>query len=297
MTMSNNIPQQNNNKDPHALNDIPFPFTVCCWNACSLLAHAPSVQLFLLETRPCILIIIEPMVNSPDRIPSFPQYSTVYVPHTNNHPNGGLVIYFHTSIMYQQHTTTLPVIAAHTATTIALFHISSKTLPRPFLLMPVYISSQMLSHHWHDLTQLFSGTPRKFTPARDMPTLIIGDMNARDPMWDNQHSASHSNAAGHRLSNFLSHDNDWHLLNLRMHNIKPTYFPRTPGHEPSVIDLAIANDFNIVESLMCYIITYCYPIMHPSLQHSLRTYLQTYLYHRDIFGTRQNKIYHGMYFD
>ena len=226
----------------------PYPFTICSWNACSLLARAPSIQLFLHEHHPSILIIIEPMINSPDQIPSFPYYSKVYIPHLNRHKNGGLVIYFHISITYHQNKRSVPRIASNTATSIAIFHISSSNLPRPFILVPIYISSHTTSHDWHDIIQFFNTVPTTFSPGKELPTLIIGDMNARDPMWDNQYTPSHRNTPGQQLAHFLSQDNDWHLLNLMMPTLTPTHYPRIPGHEPSVIDLALANDFNLIES-------------------------------------------------
>ena len=226
----------------------PYPFTICSWNACSLLARAPSIQLFLHEHHPSILIIIEPMINSPDQIPSFPYYSKVYIPHLNRHKNGGLVIYFHASITYHQNKRSVPRIATNTATSIAIFHISSSNLPRPFILVPIYISSHTTSHDWHDIIKFFNTVPTTFSPGKEMPTLIIGDMNARDPMWDNQYTPSHRNTPGQQLAHFLSQDNDWHLLNLMMPTLTPTHYPRIPGHEPSVIDLALANDFNLIES-------------------------------------------------
>ena len=107
----------------------PYPFTICSWNACSLLARAPSIQLFLHQHHPSIFIIIEPMINSPDQIPSFPYYSKVYIPHPNGHKHGGLVIYFHSSITYHQNKRSISHIATNTATSIAIFHISSSLSP------------------------------------------------------------------------------------------------------------------------------------------------------------------------
>ena len=49
-------------------------------------------------------------------------------------------------------------------------------------------------------------------------------------------------------NNHTPQNNDSHLLNLRMPNIKPTYFPRAPDHEQSVINLALCNDFKLVKS-------------------------------------------------
>jgi len=98
------------------------------------------------------------------------------------------------------------------------------------------------------MLQFFTTAPSLFSPGHDMPTLIMGDMNARDPMWDNNYTPHHSNSSGTRLNSFLSQDNDWHLLNLKMASIKPTFFPRNPNHEPSVIDLGICNDFNLVQT-------------------------------------------------
>ena len=166
---------------PPLSSSIPSPFTVCSWNACSLLARAPSVQLFLLQHRPSVLIIIEPMVTDITRIPSFPYYSSVYIPHHNNHTHGGLVLYFHSSVTYQQHTASPPVFTHVTASTTAIFHICSPILPRPFILVPLYISCHATSNDWHDMMRFFSSAPSSFTPHQDKPTLIMGDMNARHP--------------------------------------------------------------------------------------------------------------------
>ena len=210
--------------------------------------RGPSVQLFLTQQRPSILVIIEPMIHDISQIPTVPYYHPVYVPHPNQHSHGGLVIYFHTSITYQQHTSVALRFALHTSTTAAVFHIASPALPRPFLLVPLYVSCHATSSDWQDILHFFVTIPSLFSPHRDMPTLIIGDLNARDPMWDNYYAPHHSNSIGTRLNSFLSHDNDWHLLNLMMNNIKPTFFPRDPNHEPSVIDLGISNDFNLVQA-------------------------------------------------
>ena len=227
---------------------IPSPFSVCSWNACSLLARAPSVQLFLLQHRPSILIIIEPMITDASRIPSFPYYSAVHIPHPSHHTHGGLVLYMHSSITYQQHTTAPPSFTHHTASTTAIFHISSPILPRPFILVPLYASCHTSAEDWHDMMRFFSAAPSSFTPHHDKPTLIIGDMNARHPTWDNTHDASHINSSGTRLHAFLSQDTDWHLLNIMQPHIQHTHFPRTPHAKPSVIDLALSNDYNLVSS-------------------------------------------------
>ena len=167
---------------------IPHPFTVYSWNACSLLARAPSVQLFLLHQHPSILIIIEPMITSQDQIPKVPNYQAVHIPHHSQHSHGGLVIYFHTSITHQLHTAPTPTFTHYTATSTCIFHVASPILPRPFLLVPIYISCHATASDWNDIVDFFSTVPSIFTPGRDMPTLIIGDMNARDPMWDSNYT-------------------------------------------------------------------------------------------------------------
>ena len=166
--------------DPSVPGSLPYPFTIYSWNACSLLARAPSIQLFLTQHQPSILIIIEPMIHDTTHIPTVPYYQPVYVPHPNQHSHGGLVLYFHTSITYQQHTRRDPCFTRNTSTTTSVFHIASPVLPRPFLLVPLYISCHATSSDWHDMLHFFTTAPSLFSPGHDMPTLIIGDMNARD---------------------------------------------------------------------------------------------------------------------
>ena len=228
---------------------IPSPFTVYSWNACSLLARAPSIQLFLTQQCPSILIIIEPRIPDNTNIPAVPFYHPVYIPHANQHSHGGLVIYFHTSIIYQQyiHTTPLPSCTHDTATTTCVFHIASPALPRPFVLVPLYMSCHCTPTDWAAMLRFVSAAPSLFSPGRDMPTLVMGDLNARDPMWDNDYTPRHGNSSGACLNRFLSQLNDWHLLNLMAPSLQPTYFPRDPTHQPSVIDLALCNDFNLVD--------------------------------------------------
>ena len=133
---------------------IPSPFTVYSWNACSLLARAPSIQLFLTQQRPSILIIIEPRIPDNTNIPTVPFYQPVYIPHANQHSHGGLVIYFHTSIIYQQyiHTTPLPSCTHDTATTTCVL-----TAGNPFLLVK--------------LARSFSGWV--MSPSLMMPTVTV----------------------------------------------------------------------------------------------------------------------------
>jgi len=231
----------------HVSGSPPHPFTVCSWNAHSLLLRAPSVQLFLDQQHPSILIIIEPLIHDITQIPTVPFYQPVFVPHPNQHSYGGLVIYFHTSITYQQHQAQPLRFPYDNATTIATFHIASPALPRPFVFVPLYMSCHATSSEWHDMLSFFSSVPSLFTPGHDMPTLVMGDLNARDPMWDNNYTPHHNNSSGSRLNSFLSQDNDWHLLNFMMPSLKPTFFPRDGNHEPSTIDLGLCNDFNLVE--------------------------------------------------
>ena len=191
--------------NPSAPGSLPYPFTIYSWNAFSLLARAPSIQLFLTQHQPSILIIIEPMIHDATHIPTVPYYQPVHVPHPTKHSHGGLVIYFHASITYQQqHIMGAEQFTHNTATSTSVFHVTSPVLPRPFLLVPLYISCQATSNDWHDMLHFFSTLPSLFSPGHDMPTLIIGDMNARDPMWDNNFTPHHSNSSGTRLNSFLS---------------------------------------------------------------------------------------------
>jgi hypothetical protein len=95
-------------------------------------------------------------------------------------------------------------------------------------------------------TSFLQLAPRTFT--HDLPVLVMGDMNAHDCLWDLSLRVSDSDIGGRHLSSFLSQPNDWHLLNIQSSVSVPTHYPNRPGARPSVLDLAICNDFNLVES-------------------------------------------------
>ena len=110
---------------------MPTSFTVTCWNARGLLACTSDITLYLYQHRPAILIIVEPLVlqRSHADIPSFNNYSIVSVKHPFKHPHGGLVLFIHRCITYQQYAISIPSFDHITASTTALFHISSHMLP------------------------------------------------------------------------------------------------------------------------------------------------------------------------
>ena len=79
---------------------------------------------------------------------------------------------------------------------------------------------------------------------------MMGDMNAHDSLWDLSVRVSDSDIGGRHLSSFLSQPDDWHLLNNNIQSSVsiPTHYPNRPGARPSVLDLAISNDYNLVQS-------------------------------------------------
>jgi hypothetical protein len=223
-------------------------FSIVCWNACGLLTRSSDIILYLHDHQPAILIIIEPLVTHLSH-PAFPKhydYNVVSIKHAYGHRNGGLIVYMHRSITYQQHTA--PRFSPTSATTAALFHIASPMLPRPFILIPVYMSCDAARDEWITFTSFLQGAPTFFASAHDMPVLVMGDMNAHDPLWDMSLGVADSDAAGKHLGDFLSQPDDWHILNLRLPVCVPTHHPSRPGARPSVIDLALCNDYNLVDS-------------------------------------------------
>ena len=154
----------------------------------------------------------------------------------------------HKSITYNQHNAGIPYFTPTTATTVALFHIASPILPRPFILIPTYISCDATIQDWRSLTSFLQRAPRSFT--HDMPVLVMGDMNAHSALWDSNVRASESNIGGSQLNNFLCEPDGWHLLNSSIQSSVsiPTHYPNRPGSRPSVLDLAISNDYNLVDS-------------------------------------------------
>ena len=231
---------------------IPSSFTIVSWNASSLLSRGPAIQLYLHHHRPSILAIIEARVQQTNDIPQHASYNTVHIQHPHQHPHGGLVIYMHKSITCQQHRVTSCTFDSSTASTTAFLHVSSPQLAHPFLLIPAYMSCSASARDWRTLTRFIQRAPTHINPRHTMPTIVIGDLNARDPMWDMTHSQQHSNSAGASLSTFLTSDtaDDWHLLNITHQPAgpKPTRFSSVPGVEPSVLDLALCNDPNLVIS-------------------------------------------------
>ena len=226
----------------------PSSFIITSWNASSLLSRGPAVQLYLHHYRPSILIIIEPRIQQTHDIQQHASYTSVHVQHT--HAHGGFVVYIHRSIVYQQRHITTCTFDPTTASTIALFHISSPQLAHPFLLIPVYMSCSASTTDWNTFTRFIQHAPTLINPHHSMSTIIVGDLNAKDPSWDLQHDEQHNNSGGRSLSNFLALDtsDDWHLLNITHQpgGPKPTHFSSIPGTEPSVIDLALCNDLNLI---------------------------------------------------
>jgi hypothetical protein len=108
------------------------------------------------------------------------------------------------------------------------------------------MSCDATQHDWDILTSYIQRAPRTFT--HDLPVLVMGDMNAHDSLWDLSLRESDSDIGGRHLSSFLSEPDDWHLLNTLAPESTPTHYPNRPGARPSVLDLAISNDFNLIES-------------------------------------------------
>ena len=236
-------------RDVRASYPLPW-FSVVCWNSCGLLTRSADIILYLHQQQPSIFIIIEPLVThiSQQGFPKHHSYNTVSIKHPHDHRNGGFIIYMHKSITYNQHNAQVPHFTSTTATTTALFHIASPSLPRPFILIPVYMSCNASQRDWDSFTSFLRLAPTTFT--HELPVLVMGDMNAHDSLWDLSIRVSDSDIGGRHLSSFLSHPDDWHLLNSNIQSSVsiPTHYPNRPGARPSVLDLAICNDYNLVES-------------------------------------------------
>ena len=235
------------------IDTTPSPsFTITCWNANSLLARSTAVHLYLHHYRPSIFIITEPRTQRhKQKIPQHPSYTSIETQHKHEH--GGFVIYIHKSITYQQqHITTCAFDTTpntSTSSSIALFQISSHQLPRPFLLIPIYMSGHASSTDWHQFTQFIQNAPTHNT-RRTMSVIVAGDLNAKDPSWHMQHADNHINTNGSYLSSFLSQHttDDWQLLNIthQQGGLQPTHFSATLNTQPSVIDLALCNNINLI---------------------------------------------------
>ena len=166
------------------------------------------------------------------------------VKHPFEQHHGGFVVYLHNSITYSQHIA--PHFTSSTSSTAAMFHISSPILPKPFILVSLYMSGKAPIHDWDKLIHFFTCAPFTYTDD-GMPVLVMGDMNAHDPMWDDSYPPSYSEPGGSKLAAFLSQDNDWHLLNFRMSQLVPTRISSAPNQRNTVIDLAMCNQFNFVQ--------------------------------------------------
>lgn len=164
----------------------PPAFVITSWNASSLLPRGPAVQLYLHHYRPSILIVIEPRIQQTHDIHQHASYTAVHVQHT--HPHGGFVIYMHRSITYQQRPITSCKFDSSTASTNATFHISSPQLARQFLLIPTYMSCSTTRTDWNEFTSFIHREPTLINPHHEMSTIIIGDLNAKDPSWDMTHA-------------------------------------------------------------------------------------------------------------
>jgi hypothetical protein len=226
---------------------IPNPFTVVCWNACSLLARAPAVQLYLHEYHPSILIILEPHIHDTNRIPLFPHYNVTHQPHPRGHATGGIVMYIHTSITAALYNVIPHAFTHDTSSFILAYQISSPVLNRPFLLMPVYMSSHATAADWINVKCAVDTARTGLTEAMDIPFLLIGDMNARHPSWDPScgHDINTSNTNGRHLHDTITGDHDWHLLNNDLSVPTPTHHHTSPPFTATIIDLAITNNIGL----------------------------------------------------
>ena len=177
----------------------------------------------------------------------------MHIQHTHQHTHGGLVLYIHRSITCQQQHNISCTFDPTTSSTIALLHVSSPQLKQPFLFIPSYMACTATVADWHTYTQFLRRAPYHITPRRAMPTIVIGDLNAKDPSWDIHHQQQQPNTGGRSLSSFLTSraGDDWHLLNIthQAGGPVPTRTSIVPNVQPSVIDLALCNDPNTVTSL------------------------------------------------
>ena len=76
-----------------------------------------------------------------------------------------------------------------------------------------------------------------------IPYLLIGDMNARHPLWDPW--CQHPNTGGNRINSILLTQHDWHLLNNHLQTPTPTHYAKAPPYSTSIIDLALTNNINL----------------------------------------------------
>lgn len=229
---------------------IPNPFTIVCWNACSLLARAPAIQLYLQQQRPSILIILEPRISSTNQIPHFPFYTIMHIPHRNSRPSGDIVLYIHTSITC--YTLSLqpppPPFTPDTSSNCVPLIISSPILTRSFLLFPTYMSCDARSVDWLTLEATVETARGEMDDHfHDIPYLLIGDMNARHPLWDPW--CRQPNTGGNHINSILLTQHDWHLLNNQLHVPTPTHYANAPPYSTSIIDHAVTNNTNFFHQM------------------------------------------------
>ncbi len=175
---------------------IPPVFTITSWNASSLLSRGPAVQLYLHHYRPSILVIIESRIQETDKIPHHAAYNIMHIHHAHQHAHGGLILYIHRSITCQQQHNISCTFDPNTASTVALLHVSSTQLKQPIMLIPTYMSCTATTTDWNTYLRFIRRAPCHINPRRAIPTIIIGDLNAKDPSWDMQHAQQHTNTAG-----------------------------------------------------------------------------------------------------
>ena len=78
------------------INEIPSSFTITCWNCRGLLACGSSIQLYLYDHRPSILIIIEPLLSKKSH-PDFPSSLIITLSWSNTHLSSTMVGLSYTS--------------------------------------------------------------------------------------------------------------------------------------------------------------------------------------------------------
>lgn len=241
----------------------PQQFTIVSFNACGVnnTQRKAEIELFLHHTMPSILVIQEPKVNhmvghSP---PSFPNYHTVYFPHS--HKPTGMLFYIHSSVTFHRlddipHCS--PYRPSSTTTVCAFVWVSCEMLPQPIIIGGVYLANNVRSH---DFTALSDSVHRACTSqaahADRTPVVLVGDFNARHPTWDPSVGGDSNITAGRRLRTCLmdvhvgGHDNDVYPFPLTLLNTVHVPFQAThvAYDGDTVIDLAFTSHPRMVSNM------------------------------------------------
>lgn len=195
------------------MSDFPKEgFSIFAWNANSLKHNYNEFKTYLLQHSPDVAAVGETWLKPCD-ILTAPNY-TIYRADRLDGANGGAAIFIRNNI---KHTCLPPIECENLEVCSISVHISG-------------IGEVILRSIYQPASRPFVDADIVALFRQDVPTIAVGDFNAKHPVW----GAKHLNPSGTKLLNVAN------LMDIKIHAPPgPTFF-RT-GCDPDILDLALTK--------------------------------------------------------